>query len=437
MSDAADSATPTLTANPRRPAAIGLGVIAAFISLFVLWSALAPLSGAAIAGGNLKVEGNRQTVQHPYGGVVQKLLVKEGDKVAKDQVVIILSDTEPRAQLAVLDAEESALKATEVRLIAERDNTVPSFDTIVAEHGGSRAAVQAAASETSILKARQRQYESEAGTLQQRIAQLNEQITGSTAQATGLQRQSALIGEEAAGARKLAESGYTPKTRVMALDRTAAQLEADLGVANADIARARQAIGEAEVELAKLERTRVTEIASELRTAQAKLAQLSPKIDAAKDRLARTQVTAPATGAVVGLQIFTEGGVIQPGARLLDIVPTDNPLIAEGRLLLADVNEVTPGRDADVRLTSVPRTERPILRGRILTVSADRLTDERSGQGYYSIQAQLDPADVRNAGMELQSGMPLEIVMPTRARTLVTYLIGPLLDEMSGAFRER
>lgn len=437
MSDVETDAGPDLATNPRRPALMGVGVIGGFLSLFVLWSALAPLSGAAIAGGNLKVEGNRQSVQHPYGGVVHRLLIKEGDKVVKDQVVMILSDTEPRAQLAVLEAEDAALKAIVVRLIAERDHVEPSFDAILAASGHNPTAVQAAASEAAILRARQRQYESEASTLRQRVAQLEAQIGGSSAQATGLQRQAALIGEEAEGARKLAQSGYAPRTRVMALDRTAAQLEADLGVATADIAKARQAIGEAETELAKLERTRVTEIASELRTAQAKLAQLAPKIDAARDRLARTRVAAPATGAVVALSVFTEGGVVEPGARLLDIVPTDNPLIAEGRLLLADVNEVMPGRDADIRLTSVPRSERPLLRGRILTVSADRLTDERSGQGYYSIQAALDPGDVRDARIDLQSGMPLEIVMPTRSRTLVTYLIGPLLDEMSGAFRER
>lgn len=423
--------------RPARPAMMGVGVIVTFLGMFVLWSALAPLSGAAIAGGNLKVEGNRQSVQHPYGGVVQRLMVSEGDKVVKDQVLLTLSDAEPRAELAELEAEDAALKATEARLIAERDKTSPSFDAVLAEYKQSRLAVQAAASEAAILSARQRQYESETGTLQQRIAQLNEQIAGSSAQSLGLQRQGDLIGQELSGARKLAESGYTPKTRVMALDRTAAQLEADLGLANANTAKARQAIGETEIELAKLERTRVTEITSELRTAQGKLAQLAPKIDAAKDRLARTQIAAPATGAVVSLAVFTEGGVIQPGSRVLDIVPTDNELIAEGKLLLADVNEVTPGRDADIRLTSVPRAERPSIRGRILTVSADRLTDERSGEGYYSIQAALDPQDVKDARIDLQSGMPLEIVMPTRARTLIVYLIGPLLDEMTGAFREK
>jgi HlyD family type I secretion membrane fusion protein len=432
--------TPTLAklGNPSRPAKIGIGVVLLFVAVLAAWGALAPLSGAAIAGGNLQVEGKRQSVQHPYGGVVKRLLVKEGDSVVKGQVVLLLSETEPRAQLDVLLVEDAALKATELRLIAERDGVAePAFDAMVGEHRASRAAVQAVASERAIMTARRRQYESEAGALRQRIAQLEEQIRGSSARVEGAERQGVSIGEELAGARRLAASGFTPKTRVLALERSAAQFEADRGSAMADVAKARQAIGEAEIEIAKLDRQRVIEIANELRTTQAKIAQLSPKIDAARDVLERTQVTAPATGAVVGLAVFTEGGVIQPGARLLDVVPSDNPLIVEARLRLSDVNEVTPGRAADVRLTSIPRNERPTIRGEVMTVSADKLTDDRSGQGYYSIQVRLDADDVKKAKLDLQAGMPAEIVMPTRARTLVDYLLSPLLDEMTGAFREK
>jgi HlyD family type I secretion membrane fusion protein len=439
------SATPRPAAEPRQfpanpavPARIGLGVIAGFLAIFALWSAWAPLSGAAIAAGNLKAEGSRQTVQHPYGGVVQRLMVREGDRVAKGQVLVVLSDAEPRAKLDVLLAEDGAQKAAEARLIAQRDNlTEPDFEGVFAVHGRGAAIVQAAASEKAILAAQRRQYDAEGDVLRQRIAQLKEQAAGAKARIDGAERQAASVKDELGGVQQLAQSGYAPRTRVMALERTVAQLESERGVAAADAARAQQAIGEAEIEIAKLERKRVTEVTTELRAAQSKLAELAPKIDAARDVLGRTQVTAPATGSVVGLSVFTEGGVIQPGGKLLDIVPADDSLIAEGRLLLSDVDEVRAGRAADVRLTSVPRNERPTIRGEVMTVSADRLTDERTGQGYYAVRARLDADDVRNARLDLQSGMPVEIVMPTRARTLVAYLIGPLLDEMSTAFRER
>jgi HlyD family type I secretion membrane fusion protein len=427
-----------MNANPAVPGRIGIAVIAAFVATFVLWSAWAPLSGAAIAAGNLKAEGNRQTVQHPYGGVVKQLLVKEGDRVTKGQVLVVLSDSEPRAKLDVLLTEDGALKATEARLIAERDGQPkPDFDEVFAVHGRSPATVQAAASEKAILAARRRQYDAEVDALRRRIDQFREQAAGATARVEGATRQAALVNEELTGARELAKSGYTPRTRVMALERSLAQFESERGVAEADIAKAQQAIGEAEVEIAKLERKRITDIATELRSTQSKIAELAPKIDAARDVLDRTEVTAPATGSVVALSVFTEGGVIQPGAKLLDIVPAEDSLIAEGRLLLSEVDEVRAGRAADIRLTSLPRNERPIIRGEVMTVSADRLTDDRTGQGYYAVRARLDPADVRKAHVDLQSGMPVEIVMPTRARTLAAYLVGPLLDEMSNAFRER
>jgi HlyD family type I secretion membrane fusion protein len=427
-----------MKANPAVPARLGIAVIAAFVAVFVLWSTWAPLSGAAIAAGNLKAEGNRQTVQHPYGGVVKQLLVKEGDRVTKGQVLVVLSDAEPRAKLDVLLAEDGALKATEARLIAERDGKAePDFDAVLAVHGRSPATVQAAASEKAILAARRRQYDAEADALRRRIDQFREQAAGATARVDGATRQGALVTEELNGARELAKSGYTPRTRVMALERSLAQFDSERGVAEADIAKAQQAIGEAEVEIAKLDRKRITDIATELRSTQSKIAELAPKIDAARDVLDRTEVTAPATGSVVALSVFTEGGVIQPGAKLLDIVPAEDSLIAEGRLLLSEVDEVRAGRAADIRLTSLPRNERPIIRGEIMTVSADRLTDDRTGQGYYAVRARLDANDVHKARVELQSGMPVEIVMPTRARTLAAYLVGPLLDEMSNAFRER
>lgn len=439
MSTIVDVAPPfRAPSDPWQPAKAGIVVLALFAVIVVAWGAFAPLSGAAIAVGNLQVESRRQSVQHPYGGVVKRLYVKEGDSVVKGQVVLLLSDTEPRSQLDVLMVEDAALKATEARLMAERDGaTAATFDVILREHRGSRAAVQAAASEAAVMTARRRQYESETGSLRQRIAQLEEQIRGASARLQGAERQAALIGEELSGARQLAASGFTPRNRVLALERNAAQLEADRGQAIADIARSRQAIGEAEIELAKLDRGRMTDITNELRSTQGKIAELGPKIDAAKDILERTEVTAPASGSVVGLSVFTEGGVIQQGARLLDVVPKDNPLIVEARLQLSDVNEVAVGRSADVRLTGLPRSERPTIRGEIMTVSADRLTDERSGQGYYSIQVRLDPQDVKGARVDLQAGMPVEVVIPTRARTLVDYLVSPLLDEMTRAFREK
>ena len=181
----------------------------------------------------------------------------------------------------------------------------------------------------------------------------------------------------------------------------------------------------------------MSEITDQLRTTENKLAELTPKIDAATDVMTRTRITAPATGSVVGLDVFTEGGVIQPGARLMDIVPTDNPLIAAAKLKLSDINDVAVGHRAEVQLIGVNYIERPRLYGTVHAVSADRLTDDKSGQGYYAVEVALDPNDVKKSRIDLQAGMPAEVIVPTRPRTLFEYLLGPLRDEITRAFRER
>lgn len=424
--------------SPMRPAIWGGGVILLFLVFLTVWGFTAPVSGAAVAEGSLQVKGQRQSVQHPYGGVVAKLNVTDGQDVKKGELLIRLTDHEPRARLDVLRAERITLLAQEARLIAERDQqTEPDFDKRLAGLSEHANAVQAIASERAVLSARQRQFDTQKNMLESKISQLSEQTSGLQAQVDGLMRQSELLEEEAQGARQLLASGFTPKTRVLALDRTAAQLDGERGSKQAEAASLQQAIGEAKLGLAKLERERITEITSDLRQVSSGLAENGPKLEAASDVLDRTAITAPSSGTVVGLSVFTEGGVIQPGAKLMDVVPQDDPLIVDARLQLNDIGDVRRAQPADVRLTSVPRNERPQIRGEIMTVSADKLTDDKTGKGYYAVRVKLNDEDVKASRIALQPGMPTEIIVTTRPRTLVGYLIGPLTDEISGAFREK
>lgn len=437
MNSQVSSASRHLNSSPQRPVVLGVIVIAAFVFFLGIWGFAAPVSGAAIAEGNLQVQGQRQTVQHPYGGVVARLAVAEGAEVKKGDVLIELTVHEPRAKLDVLKAERSALLAQESRLVSERDGgNEPSFSSELV-NSLENAAKQAIANERAMMTARSRQFESQRGMLHARISQLREQIAGLNAQAEGLKKQGDLIEEEAQGARQLLASGYTPKTRVLALDRSAAQIEADRDAKKAEASANAQAIAEAELAILKLDRERISEITGQLRQTQASLAENGPKLEAATDVLSRTSIVAPTSGSVVGLSVFTEGGVVQAGAKLMDIVPSHDELIADARLQLFDVGDVKKSQVADVRLTSVPRNDRPQIRGEILTVSADRLTDERSGKGYYSVRVKLNADDVRASRVALQAGMPTEVIVTTRPRTLVGYLIGPLADEIGGAFRER
>jgi HlyD family secretion protein len=424
--------------SPERPAWLGAGVAVAFAGAMTMWGTLAPISGAAIATGNLQVEGRRQSVQHPYGGVVRQLLVRDGAHVEKGQLLVALDDSDPRAKLDVLVADRDASLAAEARLVAERDGRdVPEFGDDLRTRGDRAVVRQAMANENAMMAARRHQFEAETAVLRGKIKELTAQIGGTRAQLTGTEKQRELLGEEMRGAQHLFEQGYTPKTRILALQREDARLQADIGAQQATIAGMQQQIAQNELEIARAERGRISEITDQIRSTENKLAELGPKIDAAADVVARTKITAPATGSVVGLDVFTEGGVIQPGAKLMDVVPSDNPLIADARLKLSDINDVSTGRRAEVRLTGVNYAERPRLYGNVQTVSADRLTDDKSSPGYYAVEVALDPDDVRKSHIELQPGMPAEVIVPTRPRTLFEYLLGPLRDEITRAFRER
>jgi HlyD family type I secretion membrane fusion protein len=425
-------------ARPGRPALLGAVVVGAFAAAMTMWGTLAPISGAAIASGNLQVEGRRQSVQHPYGGVVRQLPVRDGARVERGQLLIALDDSDPRAKLEVLAADRDAALAAEARLIAERDGrNAPDFGDDLRARGEKPAVRQAMANETAMMAARKHQFNAEMAALRGKIKEFEAQIAGTQAQLAGTEKQRELLADEMSGAQHLFEQGYTPKTRILALQRESARLQADIGAQQASIAGMQQQIAQNDLEIAKAERVRMSEITDQLRSTESKLAELAPKIDAATDVVARTRITAPATGSVVGLDVFTEGGVVQPGARLMDIVPSDNPLIVAARLKLSDINDVAIGRRAEVQLTGVNYVERPRLYGSVQTVSADRLTDDKSGQGYYAVEVALDPNDVKKAHIDLQAGMPAEVIVPTRPRTLFEYLLGPLRDEIAHAFRER
>lgn len=422
--------------RPQRPARLGLAVIAVFVLGIGTWSALAPLSDAAIAQGLLQVEGRRQSVQHPYGGVVEEITVSEGAFVKEGDTLLVLSDTGPRAERDVLLVEQAGLVARRQRLIAEREG-LEEVSAPQPPAGVPDAMLQdALESERRVLEARRRLHDSSVNVLRSKMEQLQATIEGARVEAEGLRRQAELIDEELAAARTLLEKGYTPRPRVLGLEREASQLRSALAAKEAEIGASVQAIEEARTEIARLERTRVTSVTEELRTTEAALAGIEPKLAAAEDALRRTTIKAPATGEVVALSVFTEGGVIEAGTRLMDIVPSASTFFVDARLRLTDLHGISAGQAADVQVLSAPRSTRPDLTGTVRTISADRLTDDRTGEGYYALQVALDPDDVSASGFDLQAGMPVQVVIATEPRTLIDYLTSPLLDEIDTAFRE-
>jgi HlyD family type I secretion membrane fusion protein len=426
-------------ADPRISEWGGSLVLATFILFFIGWSVFAPVSVASVAQGKVQVEGSRQTLQHPYGGVVETITVREGMLVHKGDVTLILADSEPRAKLEVLVNENDMLKATEIRLMAERDNTPNLFfgEDLMARASTPQLA-QILDDERALMAARLKQFNLQTGVQKHKVSQLKEIVNGLNEQIKRTQEQIVLLKEETEGARTLSQSGYTPKVRVLTLDRNVSVLESERAGKIAELARQQQAINEAELEIARQERQRLSDIIGELRTTRARITELGPQIELARDVVERTNLRAPATGFVVGLSVFTEGGVIKSGERILDIVPKDAPMLVEAKLPIRDVQEVKVGQTADIQLTGMHRSTRPYLRGEVSTISADRLSDEGStGEGYYLVKINLLDEDVERAGIVLHAGMPCDVVINTRERNFMGYLMGPLLDEISMSLKQR
>lgn len=424
--------------NPWRPARIGFAVVAGFALLLGTWSAAAPLSGAVIANGSLQVEGRRQHVQHPYGGVVRKIEVREAQRVKQGDVLITLSDTQARAKFNVLKQNKLALLAQKARLIAERDGLpTPGFSAQLREKVDLDAAAEFVRNEQSILASRDQQYGARLDVINQQIVQLQEESGGIASQIEGLNRQAALLAEEMTSLRKLAKSKIASRNQVMALESRQNEADAAIASRRAGLASAKAKIGEAKLRITELKRERVSEATTALQAVDAKLAELGPNLETAADVLARSQIRAPATGTVVGLKVYTEGGVIEAGASLMEIVPSGSPLFVEAKLRLSDISDVKSGQIADVRLSGVPRNIRPKIGGTVRSVSADSLADANTGAGYYALQIELDRADLDAANIALQPGMPVQAIIETQPRTLAEYLAGPLIDEVTGAFRER
>jgi HlyD family type I secretion membrane fusion protein len=425
-------------ANPWRPARMGFAVIAGFALLLGTWSVAAPLSGAVVANGSLQVEGRRQHVQHPYGGVVSKINAREAQQVKRGDILITLSDTQPRARYNVLKQNQLALLAEKARLIAERDGAnKPDFAALMQVEADRDAAAEFIRNEESVLASRNQQYAARLDVGHQQIVQLREQSGGVKSQLEGLTRQAELLAEQMVGLRKLAKSKIASRNQVMALESRQSEANSAIASRRAELASISAKIAEAKLRITELKRERISEATASLQDADAKLAELGPNLETAMDVLERSQIRAPATGTVVGLKVYTEGGVIEAGASLMEIVPSDSPLFAEARLRLSDISDVKPGQIVDVRLSGVPREIRPKITGTVRSVSADSLSDQATGAGYYALQVQLDRQDLERAKIALQPGMPVQAIIETQPRTLAEYLAGPLIDEVSGAFRER
>jgi HlyD family type I secretion membrane fusion protein len=443
----AELALPTRTAAPlhapprppiRAPLLAGLLFLLVFFLGFGAWAALAPLSSAAVAPGAVRVESNRKTVQHLEGGIIEELRVKDGDLVRAGQVLIRLDRTQAAAHHDALLHHHASLRAEEARLIAERDGRDRiAFGDELESRRDDPPVAEILAGQESIFATRRRSYRGQIEILRQRVEQLRSQIAGLGAQVASEDQQLALIAEETADVDSLVGKGLERKSRLLSLRREAAELAGSRGEHTAEIARAEQAIGETGLEMLNLADRLAAEVAEALQEVQGELAGIEEELHAAKDVLRRREIRAPIPGTVMGLQFFTDGGVIEPGVPILDVVPRGEKLVIEAQVSPLDIDTVKPGLPAQVRLTAFKQRRTPTLDGRVVQVSADRVADEQAGVVYYKADVEIDPTELaRLEGVALYPGMPAEVLIQTGERTLADYLFAPILDSFARALRE-
>lgn len=418
--------------SPRREIAIGGAIIGTFFGLFLGWAALAPLDSGAFAQGQVSVSGNRQAVQHREGGTVSALRVAEGDRVRRDQVLIELSTGELQANERGLTGQVYALLAQRARMIAERDRlrsipVPPEFRALTPED-------QAIADEAMRLQrnqfgARRTGRSTETGVLGQRIGQLDQQVEGFQRQIESNIEQRRLIGEELEGLRELQAKGFAPMNRVRALERSAAALDGELGALRAEVARTGEAVGETRLEMLGVSTKMNEDVADQLRQVEIQLNDLQPRLLETRNQIARSQIRSPAGGQVVGLTVFTNGGVIQPGETLMEVVPDNASQIIVASINPADIDNLRVGLETEVKFPGLREGNPPILHGRVTRISADSFTPEGSDRSFYRAEIVISPDELARLGASartIRAGMPVEVVVLLKKRTALSYLTEPL-----------
>jgi len=423
----------------RKVAVAGWLIIAIFFGGIGTWAVTAPLNGAVVANAVVKVDGNRKSLQHLDGGIVKELHVREGDRVLAGDLLIVLDETQARAEHEVLTQQYAVLRASEVRLLTELDHgsqlVMPPDLKARSDDPYFKSVWNG---QVSQFDTRRASLEGQRSVVREKINQLGSQIVGAEAQVKSFTNQIDSVRKEAKDIAPLVERGLIARPRILQLERTAYGLEGQIADANASIAKARQAIAEQEQQIAQFDNDRMTDVTKDLRDTQARLLEVIPKAMNAKAVLGRMEIHAPYTGRVVGLSVFSVGGVIQRGDKILDIVPDEDSLTIEAQVAVEDISDVHPNTRAEVHLTAYKQRIVPIIHGDVIQISADRLTDPKTNNPYYTAFVRIDQTELAAMpNIRLYPGMPATVMIPTVQRTAFDYIVGPLVMSFNHAFRQK
>jgi len=442
--DAAAKSRPYQPGSPYKVILIGAGIIlGAFVGLGT-WAALAPLDSAALAPGNVVVESNRKVVQHPEGGVVERITVQEGEQVVDQQLLIKLDPTEPQANFEAVRQQLNSALARRARLVAEQigADTI-DFPRELAQpaQDGSAQARQVMATARSQFRERRRSRDGQIALQQEKIAQLQDKIAGLNAQRSSNERQADIMTDELKDLRGLYEKGYYPRTRILERERELARLDGQIGSAAAQIAETRNAISEARLQIEQIRQEFNEKIAQALSETEDEIGELRQRLVVAAQKLERTAIRAPHTGVVQNLRVHTVGGVVQAGDEIMQVIPVQDRLVIEAEVSPNDIDIVSAGQSAEVRLSALSGPTTPTLIGNVTQVSADRIVqdnDNGESRSFYKARVEIPPRELKKLGRQkLQAGMPAEVLINTGEQTVLNYLIRPITDAMSRGFIEK
>ena len=436
----ADGVQPIRVEESRTRSRVAGMVIVTFIG-FSLWAALAPIDSGANVTGTVVVMGNRKAVQHPSGGVVESIAVREGAVVKKGDVLLTLNRLAIEAALNSNELDYVNALAAESRMLSERDNRstiawLPELD-------------QMASDDARVSEARRQQlrlFQSRRNELQGQLRILNEQIAGLTGQISELDKviaarrnQISLMNQESASNRQLAEEGFVPRMRANEIDRSVSELHATIANAQSEMAKTRSSIAASRLQLQQTVAVYHRDLEAQLAETQKQRAAARAKVDSLRFDLSLAELRAPVGGTVVGLKVNTVGGVIQGGAVLMEIVPAEEGLIVEAQVPPALIDRVRVGLEADMRFTAFNLNTTPVIEGRVKLVGADKLpsTSKEQPAEYYLAQIETTREGLRKLGdLKVQAGMPVDVVIKTGERSFLSYLFKPLSDRFAKSFKE-
>jgi len=423
----------------KRHVVAGVAVVIVLVGGVGGWAATTQLSGAVIAPGSIVVDTNVKKVQHPTGGVVGEVRARDGDRVRLGDIVVRLDETVTRANLAIVTKGLNELRSRKARLEAERDaaEAITFPDDLLSRESDPDVAGPVS-SERKLFQLRRTARIGQKAQLRERVAQLQEEIGGLTAQQNAKAREVTLIERELEGVRELYKKNLIQLTRLTQLEREATRLEGERAQLTASVAQAKGKIAELQLQIIQIDQELSSEVAKEMRDVDAKIGEFVERKVTAEDQLRRIDIRSPQDGTVFQSNVHTVGGVVTAGDAIMLIVPEADKLTVEAKVSPQEIDQLQLGQKALLRFTTFNQRSTPEIYGTITRISADISTDQRTGLSYYTVRMGLPPEEVARLGdVKLVPGMPVESFVQTGERTVISYLVKPLFDQLTRAFREK